>query len=137
MGKDADVIAESAGIEAKIVEMADGEAAKKSAAIEMSASKLAALGADRNAIVLAFGGGVVGDTAGLLASLYMRGIGVVQIPTTVVAQVDASIGGKTGVNLKAGKNLLGTFHQPRAVSIDPAVLATLPERESEQDCTRR
>jgi 3-dehydroquinate synthase len=118
-----------AGIEAKVVEMPDGEPAKKLATVEMLASKLAAHGADRNAVVLAFGGGVVGDTAGLLASLYMRGISVVQIPTTVLAQVDASIGGKTGVNLKAGKNLLGTFHQPRAVLIDPAVLASLPDRE--------
>lgn len=118
-----------AGIEAKVIEMPDGEPAKKLATVEMLATKLAALGADRNAVVLAFGGGVVGDAAGLLASLYMRGIGVVQIPTTVLAQVDASIGGKTGVNLKAGKNLLGTFHQPRAVLIDPAVLASLPERD--------
>ncbi len=119
----------AAGIKAKVVEMADGEPAKKLATVEMLASELAALGADRKAVVLAFGGGVVGDTAGLLASLYMRGISVVQIPTTVLAQVDASIGGKTGVNLKAGKNLLGTFHQPRAVLIDPAVLTSLPERE--------
>ena len=65
----------------------------------------------------------------MLASLYMRGVHVVQIPTTVLAQVDASIGGKTGVNLRAGKNLLGTFHQPRVVIIDPEVLSTLPERE--------
>lgn len=119
----------AAGISAKVVEMADGEPAKKLATVEALAEKLAKAGADRNAVVLAFGGGVVGDTAGLLASLYMRGIVVVQIPTTVLAQVDASIGGKTGVNLKAGKNLLGTFHQPRMVLIDPAVLASLPERE--------
>ena len=119
----------SAGLDAKVIEMADGEPAKTLATVEILAAKLAALGADRNAVVLAFGGGVVGDTAGLLASLYMRGIGVVQIPTTVLAQVDASIGGKTGVNLNAGKNLLGTFHQPRAVLIDPGVLASLPERE--------
>jgi 3-dehydroquinate synthase len=71
----------------------------------------------------------VGDVTGLLASLYMRGLDVVQIPTTVLAQVDASIGGKTGVNLRAGKNLVGTFHHPRMVLIDPAVLATLPDRE--------
>ena len=87
------------------------------------------LGADRKSAILAFGGGVVGDVTGLLASLYMRGVDFVQIPTTVLAQVDASIGGKTGVNLRAGKNLVGTFHQPKAVLIDPAVLATLPERE--------
>jgi 3-dehydroquinate synthase len=72
---------------------------------------------------------VVGDVAGMLASVYMRGVDLVQIPTTVQAQVDAAIGGKTGVNLRAGKNLLGTFHQPRAVLIDPAVLSTLPDRE--------
>jgi len=113
----------------KILEMPDGESAKKLATVEALAEKMARLGADRKAVVLAFGGGVAGDTAGMLASLYMRGITVVQIPTTVLAQVDAAIGGKTGVNLKAGKNLLGTFHQPRAVWIDPAVLKTLPERE--------
>ncbi len=79
--------------------------------------------------IVAFGGGVVGDVVGLLASLYMRGIDVAQIPTTVQAQLDAAIGGKTGVNLRTGKNLLGTFHQPRVVLIDPAVLSTLPERE--------
>jgi 3-dehydroquinate synthase len=72
---------------------------------------------------------VVGDVTGLLASLYMRGVELVQIPTTVLAQVDASIGGKTGVNLRAGKNLVGTFHHPRMVLIDPVVLATLPDRE--------
>jgi 3-dehydroquinate synthase len=119
----------AADIEAKVLEMVDGEPAKKLATVEALAEKLARSGADRNAVILAFGGGVVGDAAGLLASLYMRGIGVVQIPTTVLAQVDASIGGKTGVNLRAGKNLLGTFYQPRAVLIDPAMLTTLPERE--------
>lgn len=118
-----------AGVAAHVLEMPDGEPAKKLATVEMLAEKLAKLGADRNSIILAFGGGVVGDAAGLLASLYMRGVGVVQIPTTVLAQVDAAIGGKTGVNLRAGKNLLGTFHQPRAVFIDPSVLGSLPERE--------
>ncbi|HKD03894.1 MAG TPA: 3-dehydroquinate synthase [Terriglobales bacterium] len=118
-----------AGLDAKMIEMADGEPAKKLATVEALAEKLAKLGADRDAVIVAFGGGVVGDAAGLLASLYMRGVGVVQVPTTVLAQVDAAIGGKTGVNLRAGKNLLGTFHQPRAVLIDPAVLASLPARE--------
>ncbi len=118
-----------ARFKARLVEMPDGERSKKLATVEMLAEKLARLGADRSAVIVAFGGGVVGDVAGLLASLYMRGVDVVQIPTSVQAQLDAAIGGKTGVNLHAGKNLLGTFHQPRAVLIDPAVLSTLPERE--------
>lgn len=117
------------GFRAQWVEMPDGERSKKLATVEQLAEKLSGMGADRDAVVVAFGGGVVGDVAGLLASLYMRGVQVVQIPTTVLAQVDASIGGKTGVNLQAGKNLLGTFHQPRVVIIDPEVLSTLPERE--------
>jgi len=119
----------SAGFKAKFVEMPDGEPHKKLPTVEALAQELARLGADRDALILAFGGGVVGDVAGLLATLYMRGVSLVQIPTTVLAQVDASIGGKTGVNLRAGKNLLGTFHQPLAVLIDPSVLSTLPERQ--------
>jgi 3-dehydroquinate synthase len=119
----------TAGLKASIVEMPDGETHKKLSTVEQLAAKLVKQGADRNAAILAFGGGVVGDVAGLLASLYMRGVELIQIPTTVLAQVDAAIGGKTGVNLPAGKNLLGTFHQPRAVLIDPEVLATLPQRE--------
>ena len=119
----------AAGWDAKIVEMRDGERHKTLATVEDLAKKLIKVGADRDAVILAFGGGVVGDVAAFLASIYMRGVEVVQVPTTVLAQVDASIGGKTGVNLKAGKNLLGTFHQPRLVLIDPRVLTTLPERE--------
>lgn len=119
----------SAGFRATFLEMPDGEPSKKLATVEMLAQQLVKLRADRDAVIVAFGGGVVGDVAGLLASLYMRGVKLVHIPTTVLAQVDASIGGKTGVNLRAGKNLLGTFHQPIAVVIDPEVLATLPERE--------
>jgi 3-dehydroquinate synthase len=119
----------ASGFTARVIEMSDGERHKKLATVEQLAEKLARLGADRSALIVAFGGGVVGDVVGLLASLYMRGVDVVQIPTTVQAQLDAAIGGKTGVNLRTGKNLLGTFHQPRVVVIDPGVLSTLPERE--------
>ena len=119
----------AAGFAARMVEMPDGERHKKLATIEQLAETLTRLGADRDAVIVAFGGGVVGDVTGLLASLYMRGVDVVQVPTTVQAQLDAAIGGKTGVNLRTGKNLLGTFHQPRLVLIDPAVLSTLPGRE--------
>lgn len=118
-----------AGFETKVLEMPEGERFKRLATVEELAERLTQLGADRNAVILAFGGGVAGDVAGFLASLYMRGVDFVQVPTTVLAQVDASIGGKTGVNLKAGKNLVGTFHQPLAVLIDPEILSTLPERE--------
>src|SRR6202045_1667647 len=119
----------AAGFKPHVIEMRDGEPAKKLATIEKLSEQLTRMGADRNSVIVAFGGGVVGDTAGLLASLYMRGVDLVQIPTTVQAQLDAAIGGKTGVNLRTGKNLLGTFHHPHAVLIDPAILSTLPERE--------
>jgi 3-dehydroquinate synthase len=109
--------------------MPDGEPSKRLATVEALAEKLARLGADRKAVIVALGGGVVGDVSGLLASLYMRGVELVQVPTTVLAQADASIGGKTGVNLVAGKNLLGTFYHPRVVLIDPTVLKTMPDRE--------
>ena len=118
-----------AGFEAEFIEMPDGERYKRLSTVEALSEKMTRLGADRRAVVLAFGGGVVGDVGGMLASVYMRGVDLVQIPTTVQAQVDASIGGKTGVNLRTGKNLVGTFYQPLAVLIDPAVLASLPERE--------
>lgn len=111
------------------IEMPDGEKHKSLDTVEDLASEMIAAGADRKTVVLALGGGVTGDVAGFLASIYMRGIDVVQIPTTFLAQVDASIGGKTGVDMREGKNLLGTFHHPRAVIIDPAVLSTLPDRE--------
>src|ERR1051326_1390057 len=119
----------AAGFALEVVVMPDGEPAKRLATVEALAEKLARLGADRKAVIVALGGGVVGDLSGMLASLYMRGVDFVQVPTTVLAQVDASIGGKTGVNLVAGKNLLGTFHHPRVVLLDPAVLKTLPDRE--------
>jgi 3-dehydroquinate synthase len=93
-------------------------------------------GADRSSGLIALGGGVVGDVAGFLASIYMRGIPCVQVPTTLLAQVDSSIGGKTGIDLAAGKNMLGTFLQPRAVFIDLAFLDTLPPGSSETGLPR-
>lgn len=111
------------------LDMPDGETSKRLSTVEKLARKMVSLGADRRSVVLAFGGGVVGDVAGFLASVFMRGIPVVQIPTTLVAQVDSAIGGKTGVNLVSGKNLIGTFHQPLAVLADPEALSTLPDRE--------
>jgi 3-dehydroquinate synthase len=106
-----------------------GESKKRLGEIESMAEQMLAAGADRSSVVVAFGGGIVNDTGGFLAAIFMRGIPVIQIPTTLLAQVDAAVGGKTGVNLISGKNLLGSFHQPLAVLIDPDVLATLPERE--------
>jgi 3-dehydroquinate synthase len=106
-----------------------GEERKRLASVEALADQMAERGADRSSLVIAFGGGIVGDLAGFLAAIFMRGIPVIQIPTTLLAQVDAAVGGKTGANLAAGKNLIGAFHQPLAVLIDPGVLATLPERE--------
>src|ERR1700690_240737 len=119
----------AAGFKPHVLQLPDGEPAKRLATIETLAEKLVRLGADRKAVLIALGGGVVGDGTGLLASPYMRGVDLVQIPTTVLAQVDASVGGKTGVNLEAGKNLVGTYHHPRVVLIDPEVLRTLPSRE--------
>jgi 3-dehydroquinate synthase len=106
-----------------------GEAKKRLSEVEAMAEQMLAAGADRSSIVVAFGGGIVNDAGGFLAAIFMRGIPVIQVPTTLLAQVDAAVGGKTGVNLVSGKNLLGSFHQPLAVLIDPDVLATLPERE--------
>ena len=118
-----------AGRQLAVLEMSDGETSKRLSAVEKLAGKMVRLEADRRSVVIAMGGGVVGDVAGFLASIFMRGIPVIQIPTTLVAQVDSAIGGKTGVNLVSGKNLMGTFHQPLAVLADPEVLSTLPDRE--------
>jgi 3-dehydroquinate synthase len=103
-----------------------GESHKRMSSVESLAQQLATAGADRDSLLLAFGGGVVGDITGFLAAIYMRGIRYVQIPTTFLAQVDSSIGGKTGVNLVAGKNLIGSFHHPQAVIADTNLLGTLP-----------
>jgi 3-dehydroquinate synthase len=106
-----------------------GESRKRMAEVEALAEEMVEAGGDRSSLVVAFGGGIVGDLAGFLAAIFMRGIPVIQIPTTLLAQVDAAVGGKTGANLVAGKNLIGSFHQPLVVLIDPDVLKTLPERE--------
>ena len=106
-----------------------GEPNKRLSQLEALAEQMIEAGGDRSSVVVAFGGGIVGDVAGFLAAIFMRGIPVIQAPTTLLAQVDAAVGGKTGVNLISGKNLLGSFHQPLAVLIDPEVLRSLPERE--------
>jgi 3-dehydroquinate synthase len=106
-----------------------GEHHKRLAALERLAEQLATAGADRSSLLIAFGGGVIGDVTGFLAAIYMRGIDFIQVPTTLLAQVDSSVGGKTGVNLSAGKNLIGSFHHPRLVLADTAVLRTLPIAE--------
>ncbi len=106
-----------------------GEQHKRLSSVESLAEQLAEAGADRDTLLIAFGGGVIGDMTGFLAAIYMRGIPYVQVPTTLLAQVDSSIGGKTGVNLAAGKNLVGSFHHPRAVFADIDLLSTLPPRE--------
>ncbi len=106
-----------------------GEERKRLATIEALAEEMVQRGGDRSSVLLAFGGGIVNDVGGFLAAIFMRGIPVIQLPTTLLAQVDSGLGGKTGVNLESGKNLVGAFHQPLAVLIDPEVLGTLPERE--------
>lgn len=107
----------------------DAEVAKNLNSVELLARKLVRAGADRRALLVAVGGGVVGDVAGFVAASYLRGVALVQVPTTVVAQVDSAIGGKTGVNLPEGKNLVGAFYPPKLVLVDPEVLGSLPERE--------
>jgi 3-dehydroquinate synthase len=106
-----------------------GESHKTLASAEKLLRQMARAGGDRGSLLFAFGGGIVGDVGGFLAAIYMRGISYVQVPTTFLAQVDSSVGGKTGVNLPEGKNLVGSFHHPLAVFADIGVLATLPDRE--------
>jgi 3-dehydroquinate synthase len=118
-----------AGVPHDVLFLPGGEDRKRLAPVESLAEEMVRRGGDRTTVVVAFGGGIVNDMAGFLAAIFMRGVPVLQIPTTLLAQVDAAIGGKTGVNLTIGKNLIGSFHQPLAVLIDPAVLETLPERE--------
>ena len=117
------------GEEPSVLFMPSGERYKRLSAVERLAAELSSAGADRSSLLVAFGGGVIGDTGGFLAAIYMRGIPYIQIPTTLLAQVDSSVGGKTGVNLSTGKNLVGSFHHPLAVFADVGVLRTLPPRE--------
>lgn len=113
----------------ELVTIADGEQHKNLAAVETIIDALVGMGANRDTTVIALGGGVVGDIAGFAAASYQRGVNFIQVPTTLLAQVDSSVGGKTGVNHQAGKNLIGAFHQPVHVLIDLETLATLPPRE--------
>jgi 3-dehydroquinate synthase len=118
----------SLGIDVAEARVPDGEAAKSPVILAALWERAAEVPLTRQDVVVAIGGGVVGDLGGFLAATYARGIDVVQVPTTVLSQVDAAIGGKTGINLPAGKNLVGAFHQPRAVVCDTGTLATLTER---------
>lgn len=118
-----------AGFDPMVLEVPEGEEAKSLREAERLWDGFLAHGIDRASPVVAVGGGVVGDLAGFAAASFMRGVPVVQVPTTLLAQVDASIGGKVAVNHPRGKNLIGAFHQPRLVLIDPETLRTLPERE--------
>ena len=112
-----------------LLQLPDGESFKTMATVQTIIDELVKIGAGRDATIVALGGGVVGDIAGFAAACYMRGIAFIQIPTTLLAQVDSSVGGKTGVNHPGGKNLIGAFHQPQLVLIDTETLSTLPERE--------
>ncbi len=109
--------------------LAEGESQKRFSWVESLAEQMVEQGADRTSLVIGFGGGIVSDISGFLASIFMRGIPTIQIPTTLLAQVDAAVGGKTGVNLTSGKNLIGSYHHPVAVLTDPEVLCTLPAKE--------
>jgi 3-dehydroquinate synthase len=118
-----------AGVAVDTILVPDGEAHKSWPTLQDVLTRLLELGADRATTLVALGGGVVGDLAGFAAAIYQRGIAFVQVPTTLLAQVDSSVGGKTAVDIPAGKNLVGAFHPPRAVIADTRVLATLPPRE--------
>jgi 3-dehydroquinate synthase len=113
----------------RVILIDDGEPGKNLSTVEAIARALHQAGADRSSAIVALGGGVVGDVAGFVAATYLRGVRLVQVPTTLVAQVDSAIGGKTGVNLPEGKNLIGAFYSPKIVIADPETLQTLPHRQ--------
>jgi len=120
---------ETAELKSSLHVVPAGEASKSMANVESLCSEMIRSGHDRHSMVVALGGGVVGDLAGFVAAVFYRGVPFVQIPTTIVSQVDSSVGGKTGVNAPEGKNLIGAFHQPVRVLVDPETLRTLPDRE--------
>jgi len=120
---------EASGVRARLLTVPPGEGSKSFAELERVIDRLLAFELDRRDVIVALGGGVVGDLAGLAAALYMRGVDFVQVPTTLLAQVDSSVGGKTAIDTPRGKNLVGAFHQPRLVLADIDLLATLPERQ--------
>jgi 3-dehydroquinate synthase len=119
----------ASGFAPVLISVPAGEKSKRLAVVEKCYDQLAAHRLERKSFIVALGGGVVGDLAGFVAATYLRGVPFVQVPTTLLAQVDSSVGGKTGVNLRAGKNLVGAFYQPQLVLCDLAVLKTLPKRE--------
>jgi len=120
---------ERAGIEHQAIVVPPGEASKSFATLERVLDQLLDARVERDDVIVALGGGVIGDLAGFAASVLRRGVDFIQVPTTLLAQVDSSVGGKTGINCRHGKNLIGTFHQPRLVIADTEALATLPDRE--------
>ncbi len=128
-GNEVEGVLKEAGGRPALLVVPPGERAKSWPVVQRLAKELLAHGADRQTPLLALGGGVVGDLTGFLASIFLRGVPFVQVPTTLLAMVDAAIGGKTAINLPEGKNLLGTFHQPRLVLTDPEFLGTLPPKE--------
>ncbi|MEE9165954.1 MAG: 3-dehydroquinate synthase [Candidatus Neomarinimicrobiota bacterium] len=119
----------SAGVRASTIVIPEGENAKSLSQVESMYQQLTELDCDRSTLLVAFGGGVVGDITGFLAATYLRGVDYVQVPTTLLAMIDSAIGGKTGVNLPQGKNLVGAFYQPEGVVIDPNLVESLPHRE--------
>ena len=119
----------AAGIEARPIVMPPGEISKSFAGLEKLSGELLDMGIDRKGLVVALGGGVMGDLTGFVAGVLKRGVAFAQIPTTLLSQVDSSVGGKTAINARKGKNLIGLFHQPRIVIADTALLSTLPRRE--------
>jgi 3-dehydroquinate synthase len=119
----------AAGVSNEVIVVPDGETHKDWATLYAIHTRLLELGAERSTTLIALGGGVIGDLAGFAAATYRRGIPLIQVPTTLLAQVDSSVGGKTAVNHPLGKNMIGAFHQPRAVISDTATLSTLPDRE--------